>query len=522
MTSRFFSGLEKARPADRRLIGVIVLMLAAYAALWAAGVFPEPEPATQSAPVVAAAGGAAEADAYAVGFAPPIVAVLPFAALLLSIALLPLLQRTAEWWGHTRNQFFLAAALSAATLLYYGTMHPGGLENHFTHQGAASPGWETVTAALSNALLSEYVPFIVLLLGLYVASGGVFLAGNLAAHPGANAAFLGVGAVLASIIGTTGAAMVLIRPLLRANQERSHKTHTVVFFIFVVCNCGGLLLPTGDPPLFLGYLRGVPFTWTLGLWPYWLGVNLALIGIYFLWERRLYRQEPPEAIRRDEAQATPLRLEGGLNLVWMLAIVAAVAVVVPGEPLPGTSIVVPPFLREAVLLLLTLLSLTVSDPGARARNRFNYHAIAEVAALFSGIFICMQVPVEILNARGAALGVSSPMSFFWATGTLSSFLDNAPTYVVFLELGAASLPAQAVDAISLSGSRAISEAHLTAVSLGAVFMGAMTYVGNGPNFMVRSIAHHAGVPMPGFFRYMLFSGLVLLPIFAVVAFALRS
>ena len=247
--------------------------------------------------------------------------VAPFVILLLSIALLPLSPATAGWWDRPRYQLLVAVALSVATLVYYGTLHPGGVANEFTHHPGSLPGLDTVLAVLSNALLAEYLPFILLLFSLYVVSGGIHVSGNLAAHPLVNCAFLSVGALLASVVGTTGAAMILIRPLLKANRERTHRSHTVVFFIFVVCNCGGLLLPTGDPPLFLGYLRGVPFTWTLSLWPYWIGVNVAIIAIYYLWERRLYRAEPARNLRRDERLATPLRLEGARNFLWLVLIV---------------------------------------------------------------------------------------------------------------------------------------------------------------------------------------------------------
>ena len=511
MTGIFSAG---ERTSERRLAFLIAIALTFYVGVWAIGFLPAPDGRESvREPVVTPAGDAGL-------YTPPMAAVAPFVILLLSIALLPLSPATAKWWDHPRYQLLVAVALSVATLVYYLTLHPGGVANEFTHHPGSLPGLNTVLAVLSNALLAEYLPFIALLFSLYVVSGGIHVSGNLAAHPLVNCAFLGVGALLASVVGTTGAAMILIRPLLQANKERTHRSHTVVFFIFVVCNCGGLLLPTGDPPLFLGYLRGVPFTWTLRLWPYWIGVNVAIIAIYYLWERRLYRAEPARNIRRDERLATPLRLEGARNFLWLVLIVLSVAVIVPDQPLPGTPWIAPPLLREAILMLVVLLSIATSDGAARARNGFTYHAILEVAALFSGIFICLQVPIEILSARGSEMGLNSPLVFFWTTGLLSGFLDNAPTYIVFFEMATA-LPIEAASStVQLLDGGTIAGAHLTAISLGAVLMGALTYVGNGPNFMVRSIAAHSGVAMPSFFRFMMLAVLVLFPIFGVVTWAL--
>jgi Na+/H+ antiporter NhaD/arsenite permease-like protein len=456
--------------------------------------------------------GHAEPDHIDSNFVPSPWAVLPFALLLLAIAVLPLIPVTAHWWHSNRNRFLVAAVLGAITLIYYGTIHPGGLENHLTHSSGTQAGLPTVAAVFSNAIFSEFIPFIVLLFALYVISGGINLRGDLPAQPKINCLFIGAGTLLASFIGTTGAAMVLIRPLLSTNAERRHKIHTVVFFIFMVCNCGGLLLPIGDPPLFLGYLRGVPFTWTLRLFPYWIGVNIALLGIYYIWDHVMYSREKIRAIVRDEAVIRPLTLSGKLNFLLIFGVVLSVALVIPGEPFPGTSLITPHFLREALMLILVVLSLQFTSMKARVRNRFDYHAIIEVAALFSGIFVCMQVPIEILNVQGASLGISSTRSFFWATGLLSSFLDNAPTYVVFFETATA-LPAQgASTVVELAGGRIISEQFLASISLGAVLMGANTYIGNGPNFMVKSIAEQAGIRMPSFFGFMGYSLLVLVPV----------
>ncbi len=459
---------------------------------------------------------AEEGHAAPAAFVPSLWAVLPFAGLLLAIAVLPLIHATEHWWHSNRNKFLVALGLSAGTLAYYGLVHPGGIADHFNHAAPSSPGVDTIRAVFDNAILAEFIPFIVLLFSLYVISGGINLSGDLPAHTGVNAAFLGLGALLASFIGTTGAAMMLIRPLLATNAERKHRVHTVVFFIFIVCNCGGLLLPIGDPPLFLGYLRGVPFTWTLKLWPYWLAVNGTLLIIYCIWDRIMHRREPVKALISDETQVRPLRVTGLVNVPLILGVVLAVAFLVPGKPFLGTAFVPPVFFREMVMLMLVVLSLHLTRPETRRLNRFDYTAILEVAALFFGIFICMQVPIEILHARGPSLGLDTPFAFFWCTGALSSFLDNAPTYVVFFET-AATIPATGA-MVQLAGGRHILEAFLIAVSLGAVFMGANTYIGNGPNFMVKTIAEQSGVKMPSFFGYMGYALAILVPLWIVLSF----
>ncbi len=456
-------------------------------------------------------------SAHIPGFVPPLWAIMPFVLLLLTIAVFPLLSRIKDWWHHNRNRFLVATFLGAMTLLYYGLLHPGGIENHFTHLHSSAPGWETLWSAFSNGIFSEFIPFIVLLFSLYVISGGINLSGDLPAHPATNTAFIALGTILASFIGTTGAAMVLIRPLILTNIEREYKVHTILFFIFCTCNCGGLLLPIGDPPLFLGYLRGVPFLWTTGLWPYWLLVNSILLAVYFAWDWIVYRKEALRDLMRDEQQVQPLRLHGTHNLLWLLGVVLSVALILPGQPFLNTGFHPPVYFREAAMLLFVVLSLLSTNVNIRLRNRFDYVAITEVAALFSGIFICMQVPIEILQVRGSHLGIDTPFEFFWFTGVLSSVLDNAPTYVVFFET-AASLPVvEGFSSLQLPGGRLITENLLAAISLGAVFMGANTYIGNGPNFMVKSIAEQSGIRMPSFFGYMAYSVLILIPVFALVS-----
>lgn len=287
--------------------------------------------------------------------------------------------------------------------------------------------------------------------------------------------------------------------------------HTVVFFIFLVSNIGGSLLPIGDPPLFLGYLKGVPFLWTLSLWKEWLLCASVLLAVYYLWDRFVaWPREPKRADLLDRRMIEPLRLNGAINLVWLGLTVLALAVLVPGKPLAGTTWIVPRFTREAVLIALTCLSLATTPRGLRKEAQFSYGAILEVAALFLGIFLTMQVPLEILHAEGSRLGLRTPMQFFWWTGALSSFLDNAPTYLVFLATAGTVSVGESLIRLN-DGS--VAPELLKAISLGAVFMGANTYIGNGPNFMVKAIAERQGVKMPSFFGYMIYSGLILMPLF---------
>lgn len=462
---------------------------------------------------------------------PSLLWVTPFALLLLAVAILPLIKATEHWWHHNRNKLIVALVLGLATLGYYhvrgfGTpMHDPFLETVFKTCGLSfdkhgpeaisAPGLPAVAGALGNAMM-EYLPFISLLFSLYVISGGIGVRGDIPAHPLTNTAFLAIGGVLASLIGTTGASMLLIRPLLATNSERKHVVHTVIFFIFIVSNIGGTLLPIGDPPLFLGYLRGVPFLWTLVLWKEWLFVLSVLLVIYYIWDIRAYKTETKRDISRDESRVKKIKIVGKINFLLLAAVVFVTGTLSPGKPFLGTSWEPFPFCRELVQMGLVLLSLRLTSERIRRENNFNYVAILEVACLFIGIFICMQVPIEILNIQGAKLGINTPAKFFWATGMLSSFLDNAPTYVVFFETANALTPVPGPCIVTLLSGHFIRMDHLVAVSLGAVFMGANTYIGNGPNFMVKSIAEHAKVKMPSFFGYMIYSGCILLPIFALV------
>jgi Na+/H+ antiporter NhaD/arsenite permease-like protein len=404
-------------------------------------------------------------------FVPALGWIVPFVTMLLSIAILPL--AAPRFWESNARKLGVAALLGLPVLLLYLRHDPSSL----VHTGR------------------DYLSFILLLGSLFVVSGGILATGDLEATPRTNTAFLAVGSVLASLIGTTGASVLLIRPLLSTNQERRYVAHTVVFFIFIVSNTGGCLTPLGDPPLFLGYLRGVPFTWTLRLLPHWLFVNALLLAVYYFWDRRAHAREPVAAVARDRTAVRPVRVSGKRNLALLLVLIASVA----GLPSPH---------REIVMLTVAAVSLAATPKVVHEANRFTFHAIAEVAALFAGIFLTMLPALDILHARGASLGLTTPRQFFWASGLLSSFLDNAPTYLTFLAVAQSlGLPAQVVG---------VTHEVLAAISAGSVFMGANTYIGNGPNFMVRAIAEERGVRMPSFGGYMLYSGAVLIPCFVLV------
>ncbi|MCG3195547.1 MAG: hypothetical protein GHCLOJNM_00012 [bacterium] len=450
--------------------------------------------------------------------APSLLATAPFVALLLAIALFPIIPSTERWWHKNRNKLLVSGILALLTLGYYLLRGYG-----YPHEGhALEPGWTSVVAVLDHAVLKDFVPFIVVLLSLYTISGGIRISGDIPAHPATNTFIIALGGLLASFIGTTGASMLLIRPLLEINRERKLKVHTVVFFIFVVSNIGGSLLPIGDPPLFLGYLRGVPFLWTFSLVWEWAFCCAALLAIYYIWDSLAWRRESPEAIRMDETERKPIRIEGKRNFVLLVGVILAVGLLVPGKYIFPFGWKVPKLdpvgLREIVQLALAGVSLLVSPRGIRKANEFNFFPINEVAALFIGLFITMQVPIEILNLRGRELGLESPAGFFWATGLLSTFLDNAPTYVVFFQTaGTLEWPHPNEVLFNVdTATGAIASPLLVAISCGAVFMGANSYIGNAPNFMVKSIAEHSGVKMPSFFGFFAYSLSILIPLFIAV------
>jgi Na+/H+ antiporter NhaD/arsenite permease-like protein len=410
-------------------------------------------------------------ESHTLGNTLPLWSVLPFAGLLLSIALFPLI--SPDFWA--RHFGKVSLAFGAPMGAYFLFADPREL----LHTGL------------------EYVSFIILLGALFTISGGILLKGTMRGRPVVNCAFLGVGAVIANLLGTTGAAMLLIRPLLRANAHRKKKSHVFIFFIFVVANIGGSLTPIGDPPLFLGYLKGVPFFWTLkNLWYFWLLANSLVIGVFYLFDLRALRAEEAEegGIEEGVGERVPLSLEGAWNFLLLCVVIGAVFLPTPW--------------REVAMTAAAGVSVWKTPKPIREKNEFTWHPIEEVAILFAGIFATMIPALLILKARGGELGVTQPWHFFWATGSLSSFLDNAPTYLTFLSLAQGlSGPADVVG---------VSAPLLKGISTGAVFMGANSYIGNAPNFMVKSIVEAAGVRMPSFLGYMAYSAAVLLPIFALV------
>jgi len=411
-------------------------------------------------------------------FSNPFVTCLPFVLLLVLIATLPL--AAPRFWHPNRNKLLVSALVSLPVLAFLVGYHPAEL----------------------GQTLANYSSFIILLGALFVISGGILVTGDLRATPLANTFYLLFGAVLANFIGTTGASMVLIRPLLQTVRERKFTFHIPVFFIFIVSNIGGCLTPLGDPPLFLGYLKGVPFTWTLSLLPEWLFCLILLLGIFLVWDSVCFRRERREDVLRDRTEITPLGLAGKWNLLFLLGVVLAVFLQVPA-----------PF-REMAMLAMAVLSLRFTPKELRARNQFTFYPIAEVAILFAGIFVTMEPVLRLLSLRGSELGLTRPYQFFWATGLLSSFLDNAPTYLTFFSL-AESVTRSAV-ASTLPAIAGVRVDLLRAISCGAVFMGAMTYIGNAPNFMVKSIAEEQKVRIPHFLGYMVYAGMILIPVFLLV------
>lgn len=453
-------------------------------------------------PAVAAEHGATHPD---LGPSMPLWSCLPFVGMLLSIALMPLL--LPKFWHH---HFGKVSAFWAASL---------ALPFLWAYRGHAF--YEIV-----HILMADYVPFIILLWSLYTVSGGILLSGRLAGTPAINTLMLVIGTALASWMGTTGAAMLMIRPFLRANHHRKQRTFMVVFFIFLVANIGGALTPLGDPPLFLGFLHGVSFFWTFKILPHMLLTAVVLLVIYYLMDHYFYRREkePPPG----GAAKTALKLEGAHNFLFLAGIVGAVlfsGMAKLGDiDFFGVHRGVQDYFRDLLLIIMGLLSMVTTPIETRERNEFTWFPIIEVGLLFIGIFITMIPCLLILKAgsQGALAflmaTVQKPYHYFWITGLLSAFLDNAPTYLTFFNTAigsfAAGLPEPEAVAIMM-GERA---AYLKAISTGAVFFGACTYIGNAPNFMVRSIAEEAGTPMPSFFGYILKYSLVcLVPCFALVS-----
>ncbi len=420
---------------------------------------------------------------------------IPFVLMLGSIAIMPLFAE--KFWESNRNKLIVSLILGIPTAVWL-------IANGMTHQ-------------LEHSIIFDYVPFLILLGALFVITGGIFVDGDIEATPKNNTILLAIGAVLASLMGTTGAAMLLIRPLLKINSERKIKTHSVLFFIAIVANAGGLLTPIGDPPLFMLYLRGVPFEWFMKLHVEWLTTNLILLVVYFIYDYLQHKKESPDDLKFDHDNITPISIAGKINFLWLIGVVLSVAFI--------NSNVIPElkenkyltFSREIVILLMTLASLVFTKKKVREANKFSWHPIEEVAFLFLGIFITMVPVLLYLEANASTLGVNSPVLFYYYTGFLSSFLDNTPTAVTFYSLALGlvhSAPEQFANLTLVGG---IPELFLIAISVGAVMFGAMTYIGNGPNFMVKAIAEQQKVPMPHFFAYIYkFSLIILLPIFILV------
>ncbi|MCT1458496.1 sodium:proton antiporter [Aestuariimicrobium sp. p3-SID1156] len=412
---------------------------------------------------------------------------IPFVVMLGCIAVLPLMKSTEHWWEKNTSKLGVALVLGIPVAIWIW-LGEGSLP-------------------VAHALV-EYAQFITLLGSLFVISGGIFLAGDLLAKPRNNLTFLAIGAVLASFIGTTGAAMLLIRPILNMNAERRHKVHTVVFAILVVANSGGLLTPLGDPPLFLGMLRGVPFTWTFHLFPEWLFTNVMLLITYFGLERRAYAREEEADIQHDIEMLRPLRVRGGQNLLLLGVVVLAVAFApsINLEVLHGGSHPIGDWIPWRELIMIGAATISYVATAKRTRfhdNEFTWDPILEVAALFIGIFLTMIPALKYLAQVAPKLPLNE-ITFFVFSGGLSSVLDNAPTYATFFEM-AAQLPGEP----RVAG---VPEAYLVAISLGAVFCGALTYIGNGPNFMVKSVAESRGVAMPSFGGYVVWTFQYMVPV----------
>jgi Na+/H+ antiporter NhaD/arsenite permease-like protein len=416
----------------------------------------------------------------------PLLSMLPFVLMLAAIAVFPLTWN--HFWEKNKNKLYVAIALSIPTIIYL-------LLNGFSHQ-------------LLHAVLFDYVPFLILLGALFTITGGIFLTGDIEAKPQINTLFMGIGAVLASLMGTTGAAMLLIRPIIQTNKERTFKVHTILFFIAIVANCGGLLTPLGDPPLFMMYLRGAHFTWFFHLFPEWLITNAILLIIYFFVDTYYHKKEPASALLRDETNIRPIKIQGKRNFIFLIGVVLAVAFI---NKQYFSFINISPyfmFVREAFILLMAYLSMKFTPHLLRTSNNFTWHPIQEVAYLFLGIFITMVPALLYLEVNAKHLGVQTMSQFYYYTGLLSSFLDNTPTAVTFHSLA---LGLGITTGTLVAG---IPEELLKAISTAAVFFGAMTYIGNGPNFMVKAVAEENNIKMPDFFSYMFkFSIIVLLPIY---------
>lgn len=415
---------------------------------------------------------------------------IPFVVMLLFIAIGPLAFE--HWWEKNKNKLIVSLVLGIPIVILMTTR---GMLHNVEHQ-----------------ILFDYIPFIVLLGALFIITGGIHLEGDIEAKPSVNTLFLAIGGILASFMGTTGAAMLLIRPIIKTNIERKYKVHTILFFIAIVANAGGMLTPLGDPPLFLLYLRGAPFAWFFNLAPEWIFVLSILLIIYYFTDKFYHKKESPQAIKADHEHVVPIKLKGNLNFLWLAGVVLSVAFLNQQYIHKIHDNHYYSFIREGVIILMAVLSLLLTNKKMRyVSNKFTWAPIVEVAFLFLGIFITMVPALIYLEQNAKSFGLNEPFQFYYATGFLSSFLDNAPTAVSFHNLALGLVGENATGLVAH-----IPEMLLKAISLGAVFFGAMTYIGNGPNFMVKAIAEENKIPMPSFFGYILkFSLIVLLPVYVL-------
>ena len=421
-------------------------------------------------------------------------ALTPFAIMLLSIAVMPLI--AGKWWENNLHKLYVALALSVPTGYY---LIANGMGENLQHQ-----------------ILKDYLPFIILLGALFIVTGGIRINGDIQARPRNNTIIMAIGYLLASFIGTTGAAMLLIRPLLEFNKQREYKVHTVVVFIALVANCGGILTPLGDFSFFLLDLRGAEFSGFMIMVLVWLTVGaIILTGYYFVDKYIYYHKEHIANVMADFREKTPLYIKGRINIIYLIFIILTVAYVNPSH-LPQMGAEDAPLresaMREIILIIIALFSILTTRRGLREANQFSWEPLTEVAVVFIGIFVTMTPALIYLNANATSLGLQTPDQFFYGAGFLSAFLDNSPTAVAFHTV-AQGIP-HATDAVMIAG---VPQEILRAISLGAVFFGALTYIGNGPNFMVKSIAEHNGVKMPSFFGYMFrFSLIIMLPVYIIV------
>lgn len=417
---------------------------------------------------------------------------IPFVCQLLCIAVFPL-TKLEHWWDNNMHKLVVSLLL-----------------------GLPVAGWlcmHGMTHELEHQMVYDYVPFILLLMALFVTTGGICIKGDLKATPLMNCAILSTGFLLASFMGTTGAAMLLIRLLLQTNSQRKYTTHTVLFFIAMVANCGGILTPLGDPPLFLLFQKGTPFDWFLGLAPEWLTTGLLMLLVYFVMDSIFYKREAHERLKADEAEQEKITVTGLINLVWLAGVILS-TMFINSTYIPAMGDPDAPFylklLREWAFLLIICLSILTTKKTVRVNNNFAWTPILEVACVFCGIFATM-IPA-LMYLQQHPLPITEPWQFVYCTGSLSAFLDNAPTAMVFHATATTLADPAATNLVA-----GVSEPLLRAISMGAVFFGSMTYIGNGPNFMVKSIAEQNGFRMPSFFVYMLkFSLIICLPIFIIV------